>query len=116
MVCVQHGAFFPSELLDATFGLGSAAHAAHLAHQGVPLARRCPQDRLAMTSITNASGRVRCEACTRCGSLWLPGDVLDIVERTTPAPPDATPADARSLLAFGAIRSVLTPAGKTSAR
>jgi hypothetical protein len=115
LACVSHGHFFGSDLLESTFGLGSAAHAQHLATQGPTVGRRCPQDRLAMASVSSVSGSVHAEACTRCGSLWVPNEVVERLIQTTPvnAP---TEAEARTMLALAAVRAVLTPAGKTPAR
>jgi len=106
MTCVQHGHFFGSDLLDATFGAGGASRLQQVAARSPTVGRRCPQDRLAMAAVQNASGTVRGEACTRCGSLWIPLDVVDRLLATTPvnAPNES---EARSLLAMAAARSVL---------
>lgn len=109
MLCVQHGLFFPPEVLDQALGAGHAQRAQTAALHGPTIGRRCPRDRLAMNSVTNASGRVRAEACQRCGSMWLPSEEIDKVAASTPAPAGVSPADARSLLGFAAIRSVLAP-------
>lgn len=109
MLCVQHGLFFAPEVLDATLGAGHAERAQSAALHGPTIGRRCPRDRLAMNSVTNASGRVRAEACGRCGSVWMSNEELDKVVASTPAPAGASPAEARSLLGFAAVRSILTP-------
>lgn len=115
LVCLAHGHFLPSASLERTFGLGSAAHAQHLATKGQPVSRRCPQDRLAMVSVTSASGSVRAEACPRCGSLWVPAEVVERLMRTTPVNA-ASDAEARSILGLAAARAVLTPTDKAPAR
>ncbi len=115
LACTAHGHLLGSAMLDATFGLGSAAHAQHLATTGQPVSRRCPQDNAALASVSSAGGGARGEACSRCGALWIPAEVVERLMRTTPVDA-ATLEEARSVLALAAARAVLTPAGKAPAR
>lgn len=113
MTCVQHGHFLGHDLLDSTFGLGSAEYARQQAEHSPQAPIKCPLDRYAMSHVTSPTGRVHAQACGRCGSLWIDLAVIELVQSTTPTPPTAgTAAEARSLMAFACARGVLTPANK----
>lgn len=115
LTCISHGHLLRSDVLDRTLGLGTAAHARHMAAAGQPAARRCPLDRTPMATLATVGGNLPVEACARCGTLWVPGEVVERLLRTTP--PDAsTEAEARSILALAAGRAVLAPADPTQAR
>lgn len=112
MTCVTHGNFFSHDLLDATFGLGSAEYARMMAEHAAQAPIKCPLDRYAMSYVASASGKVQAQGCGRCGSLWMPLSTIEDVMRSTPAPAGTTPAEARSVMAFACARGVLTPASK----
>ncbi|HVM46284.1 MAG TPA: hypothetical protein VM582_10145 [Candidatus Thermoplasmatota archaeon] len=116
MTCVTHGHFLSHDLLDATFGIGSAEYARQLAEVSPQAPIKCPLDRYAMSHVASPTGRVHAQGCGRCGSLWIDLAVIEDVSRSTPAPGAATPADARSIMALACARGVLTPAGKAPAR
>lgn len=104
--CVQHGMFFAASTIEQGLGAPALAKAKALAAKGATCGRRCPNDRLALATFGNA--KVTLEGCGRCGSVWLPKAELDKVVASTPPPPSAgTPAEARSLLGFAAVKSVL---------
>lgn len=110
--CHQHGSFYPPDALDAGFGTGTAERLRATADRSPTSGRKCPRDRLAFSRFANASGSVVVECCARCGGVWLTNDVFDAVAARTPPVQDKTPAEARSLLGWAAVRSVLTPAVK----
>lgn len=111
MSCVQHGLFFGHDLLERTFGIGSAEYSRQLAERAPQVGRKCPLDRYALSAVTNPSGRIHADGCGRCGSLWIPWATIDEVAQTTPV--DApSQAEARSILGLASARSILTPAGK----
>ena len=112
MSCVSHGHFFSHDLLDSTFGLGSAEYARLQAEHAAQAPIKCPLDRYAMSHVASATGRVHGQACGRCGSLWIDLAVIEEVLRTTPAPAGSTAAEARSVMAFACARGILTPANK----
>lgn len=116
MTCVTHGHFLSHDMLDQTFGIGSAEYARQMAEHSPQAPIKCPLDRYAMSYVQSPSGRVKACGCGRCGSLWLDLAVIEDVTRTTPAPAGATAADVRSIMALACARGVLTPAGKTPAR
>jgi hypothetical protein len=112
MTCVTHGHFFSHDLLDSAFGIGSAEYARQMAEHGAQAPIKCPLDRYAMSHVHSPSGRVTAQGCGRCGSLWIDLAVVEQVMHTTPSPPDASPAEVRSVMAFACARGVLTPANK----
>lgn len=116
MTCVQHGHFFSHDLLDSTFGLGSAEYARLQAEHAPQAPIKCPLDRYAMSHITSPTGRVHAQGCGRCGSLWIDLAVIETVMQSTPVTGDASPAERRSVMAFACARGVLTPANKAPAR
>jgi len=116
MTCVQHGHFLSHDLLDSAFGLGSAEYARQLAEASPQAPIKCPVDRYAMSQVASPTGRVHAQGCGRCGSLWMPLATIEEVMRSTPAPDGASPAEARSVMAFACARGVLTPAGKAPVR
>lgn len=116
MTCVQHGHFLSHDVLDSAFGIGSAEYARQLSESSPQAPIKCPVDRYAMSHVESPTGRVRAQGCGRCGSLWMPLSVIEEVSRATPVPNAASPAEARSLMAFACARGVLTPAGKAPLR
>lgn len=113
MTCVTHGHFFSHDVLESTFGIGSAEYMRQTAERSPQAPIKCPADRYAMSHVENASGRVRAQGCGRCGSLWVDLAVVEQVMATTPAPATATTqAEARSVMAFATARSLLTPSNK----
>ena len=107
LACVQHGLFYSAQVLDQTFGAGTAQRVAQLAARSPQAPRKCPDDRNGLSAVANASGLVRADACQRCGGVWMPLATLEEVERTTPAPEGASPSDARSLLGLAACRALV---------
>lgn len=112
MTCVTHGHFLSHDLLDRTFGIGSAEYARQLAEHSPQAPIKCPADRYAMSHVQSPTGRVQAQGCGRCGSLWINLAVVEQVMQTTPAPAGATAAEARSIMALACARGILTPAGK----
>lgn len=110
--CPQHGSFFSPEALDAGFGAGTAERLRAVADRSPQAPRKCPRDRLAFSRFSSASGSVTVDGCARCGGVWLATDVLERVQRGAPPMPNKSPAEARSLFAWGAVRSVLQPAAR----
>lgn len=111
---MTHGHFVPHEVLDATFGAGSAERVRQLVAHARLTPRKCPDDRYEMSALANASGSVAADACARCGGVWMP---LSSIERAIQAAPrsDLSPAEARSLFALWCVRSLL-PAAAQRAR
>jgi hypothetical protein len=116
MTCVSHGHFFSHELLESSFGIGSAEYSRQMAEHSAQAPIKCPLDRYAMSNVQSPSGRVTAQGCGRCGSLWIDLAVIETVGATTTLPGDPSPADRRSLLAFACARGVLTPANKVPPR
>jgi hypothetical protein len=112
MTCVTHGHFFSHDVLESTFGIGSAEYLRQQAERSPQAPIKCPADRYAMSHVASPSGRVAAQGCARCGSLWIDLAVIEAVGQTTPVPGDASPADRRSILALACARGVLTPANK----
>ncbi|MEA3200365.1 MAG: hypothetical protein QOE90_1793 [Thermoplasmata archaeon] len=107
--CVQHGHWIPSEVLDATFDANASA-TVRAAIARTPLTpRKCPDDRYEMSHLSNASGTVQADACGRCGGVWVALSLVEQLKATTPVNA-GTDAEARSLLALAAARSLCAPA------
>lgn len=112
MTCVTHGHYMSHDLLDATFGIGTAEYSRIQAEHAPPAPIKCPADRYAMSQVASPSGRVRAQACGRCGSIWMPLSVIEELQRTTPLPEGTSMSETRSVLALAAARGLVTPAGK----
>lgn len=113
LTCVQHGHWIPHEVVDSTFGAGAADNVRRLTAHAKLTPRKCPDDRYEMSFLQNDSGSVQADACARCGGVWMPLPIVERLIQTGPAPSGATPAEARSLFALGAVRALV--AGPASA-
>lgn len=109
--CVTHGHFVSAQVLDATFGAGTAGRMVQHVHRAPLTPRKCPDDRYEMSAVQNATGTVQADACGRCGGVWMP---LAPIEHAMTAQPrsDVSPAEARSLYALACVRSVLPVAAQ----
>lgn len=112
--CVTHGHFVSAQVLDATFGAGTAQRMVQQVARAPLTPRKCPDDRYEMSAVRNASGSVQADACGRCGGVWMPLAPIEHAMQATPRP-DLSPAEARSIFALACVRSVL-PAPAQRAR
>lgn len=107
MTCVSHGALVSHDVLDATFGAGTAEVSRKSASRAAQAPRKCPLDRYATSYLRSASGHLEADGCGRCGSLWIPWTTVDAAFRSVPAPAAGSPAEQRSLMALACARGVL---------
>lgn len=107
--CVTHGHFVSAQVLDATFGQGTAARVVQQVARAPLTPRKCPDDRYEMSALHNASGTVQADACGRCGGVWMPLAPIENAMRAQPRS-DLSPAEARSLFALACVRSLMPQA------
>lgn len=113
--CVTHGHFVSAQVLDATFGAGTAGRMVQQVARASLTPRKCPDDRYEMSAVQNASGSVQADACGRCGGVWMPLPAIERAMQQAPRP-DLSPAEARSIFALACVRSVLPGAPAQRAR
>lgn len=112
--CVTHGHFVSAQVLDATFGAGSAQRVQAQVARAHLTPRKCPDDRYEMSALSNGSGTVDADACARCGGVWMPLPTIERAMLANAQSRDMSPAEARSMFALACVRALLpAPAART---